>query len=223
MISDKLEFYKIAGLKPQPTFEIIGFFMSTKLLFFFAFLMIVTAAYFYASNNASLSKLSLKPSDIDYQASNIKALQTADDGMVNYRLTAKGVTHYQVARSAILDEAKVTWQTDPTRQVNLTAKQALLDETRQIVTFKDTINVQSQDLQSGSNTPNMNLKATNLVGNLTTKQLVTNEPVTVTQPVLNADGTSTGENSFTANSMQADLATGDYNFERVAMTFMPVK
>lgn len=197
--------------------------MSTKLLFFFAFLMIVTAAYFYASNNASLSKLTLKPSDIDYQASNIKALQTQEDGNVNYRLTAKGVTHYQVARSAVLEEAKVAWQNDPTRQVNLFAKQALLDETRQIVTFKDHVSVQSQDLQSGSNSPTLTLQATNLVGNLATKQLVTNEPVTVTQPVINADGISTGNNSFTASRMQADLMTGDYNFDRVAMTFMPAK
>lgn len=197
--------------------------MSTKLLFFFGLLMIMTTAYFYASNNASLSKLSLKPSDIDYQASNIKALQTKEDGIVNYRLTAKGITHYQVARSAILDEANVTWQNAPTRQVNLTTKQALLDETRQIVTFKDGVHVQSQELQSGSNTPTMSLKATNLLGNLTTKQLVTDEPVTVTQPIINADGTSASENSFTANRMQADLTTGDYNFERVAMTFMPAR
>lgn len=197
--------------------------MSTKLLFFFGLLMIMTTAYFYASNNASLSKLSLKPSDIDYQASNIKALQTKEDGIVNYRLTAKGITHYQVARSAILDEANVTWQNDPTRQTTLLAKQALLDETRQIVTFKDGVHVQSQELQSGSNQPTMQLQATNLVGNLTTKQLITNEPVTVTQPIINADGTSASENSFTANRMQADLTTGDYNFERVAMTFMPAR
>lgn len=197
--------------------------MSTKLLFFFGLLMIMTTAYFYASNNASLSKLSLKPSDIDYQASNIKALQTKEDGIVNYRLTAKGITHYQVARSAILDEANVTWQNGPNRQTTLLAKQALLDETRQIVTFKDGVHVQSQELQSGSNTPTMSLKATNLLGNLTTKQLVTDEPVTVTQPIINADGTSASENSFTANRMQADLTTGDYNFERVAMTFMPAR
>ncbi len=197
--------------------------MSTKLLFFFAFLMIMTAAYFYASNNAALSRLSLKPSDIDYQASNIKALQTKDDGMVNYHLMAKGVTHYQVARSAVLDDTKVTWVNDPTRQVTLLAKQALLDETRQIVTFKDHITIQTKDMQTSIPTakPTMMLNASNLVGNLATKQLVSNDPVTVTQPVINADGSSTGENSFTASRMQVDLSIGDYNFDRVAMTFMP--
>lgn len=201
--------------------------MSNKTLFILGLLCIIVASYFYVSNNASLTKFSLKPSDIDYQASNIQALQTNPTGVVDYRLTAKNVTHYQVARSAVLDEAKVVWQNDPTHQVTLLAKQALLDETQQIITFKDSVKVQTQTVSPTTNTltptPSMTLTATNLVGNLVTKQLVTNNPVTIIQPIVNTNGSITGENSFIANRMQADLKTGDYNFERVAMTFMPVQ
>ncbi|ECE0941556.1 LPS export ABC transporter periplasmic protein LptC, partial [Salmonella enterica subsp. enterica] len=50
--------------------------MSTKTLFILGLLFIMVSTYFYAQNDARLTQVSLKPTDIDYQAEQIKALQT---------------------------------------------------------------------------------------------------------------------------------------------------
>lgn len=198
--------------------------MSTKLLYVFGFLLMVVASYFYASNNTTLTKLSLKPSDIDYQAKNIHALQTSEAGNVNYRLTASEVTHYQAARTGTLLAPKIEWQPNPTRKVTFEAGQGTLNENTQEVVFTDKVKMLSQPLAGNvasdasnsaitdSSMP-MQLDAASLTGNLLTKQVVSNQPIQVTQ----------GNNSFTANTMRADMNTGDYAFDRIAMTFMPAQ
>ena len=74
--------------------------MSTKTLFILGLLFIIVSAYFYAQNDARLTQVSLKPTDIDYQAEQVKALQTTETGSVGYQLTAAQVTHYQNANTA---------------------------------------------------------------------------------------------------------------------------
>lgn len=206
--------------------------MSTKLLFVFGFILIVLASYFYASNNMTLTKLSLKASDIDYQAKNIHALQTDDKGKVNYRLTAQEVTHYQMARTGTLTQPKIQWQPNPSRLVTFEAGQGTLDESKQEVVFSQNVKMLSQPLDNGlaasqdritqdentqaflgNGTAAMQLDAKELQGNLLTKQVISSQPIQVTQ----------GNNSFVANSMKADLNTGDYEFDKVAMTFMPAQ
>lgn len=202
--------------------------MSTKLLFILGFILIVLASYFYASNNATLTKLSLKASDIDYQAKNIHALQTDDKGKVNYQLTAKEVTHYQMARIATLTQPKIQWQPNPSRLVTFESGQGTLDESKQEVVFSQNVKMLSQPLDNvlatvkqarntqaflSNDTATMQLDAKELQGNLLTKQVISSQPIQVTQ----------GNNSFVANSMKADLNTGDYEFDRVTMTFIPAQ
>lgn len=196
--------------------------MSTKTLFIFALILIIVASYFYANNDSSLSKMTLKPSDIDYQAKNIQALQTNEQGLINYRLTATDVVHYQLAKMAILNQAKIEWRPSPERLVTFSATQATFDENAQLVTLEDNVIIHSQPtaesqtfVQSDNSLFNqqqpMTLTGKNFVGNLANKQLYTNNPITVTQ----------GKHNLTAQRMNANLATGDYQFEQVAMVFIP--
>lgn len=186
--------------------------MSTKLLYVFGFLLIVVASYFYANNNATLTKLSLQKSDIDYQAKNIHALQTSDTGYVNYRLNASEVTHYQTARTGTLTNPTIEWVPNPTRKVTFQAVLGTLNETTQEVLFQNNVKMVSQPLlNDGSASVPMQLDAQQLTGNLLTKQVISTQPIQVTQ----------GNNSFTANSLKADVNTGEYEFERVSMTFSP--
>lgn len=189
--------------------------MSTKALFVFALLFIALAGYFYANNDSGLGKLQLKASDIDYQAKNIHALRTNDKGQVDYRLTATEVTHYQSVRTATLTQPKLDWQPNATKKVTFQADQGKLNENDQIVVFKDnvqmTTNPISTDATAGNNAIPLQLTASEITGNLKSHEVVSELPLKVTQ----------GTNSFTANKMHGNVSEGDYDFDQVAVTFMP--
>lgn len=183
--------------------------MSTKALFVLGLLLFIIAGYFYASNDASVGKLNLKPSDIDYQVSQLDALQTDSTGDVSYRLKATSVTHYQNAKTAVLSEPTMHWRTANQKQVQLTADQAQLDEAKQLAQLSGNVKLVSQSLDG--QTPAITLSGKNFVGNLKTKQVLSNQPLSVEQ----------GTNQFQANRVKADINTGNYDFEQVQMTFVP--
>lgn len=197
--------------------------MSTKVLVFISLLFIVVASYFYASNDAGLTTPNLKPSDIDYQASRIKALQTNEQGSVGYHLTADKVTHYQTAKTAVMTEPRVLWQVGAQRELSLTAAQATLNETAQIIRLQGEVTMVSRPLTTavgqsagslpvGSNTL-MTVMGRDFVGNLVTKQVTSQQPITVTQ----------ANNRFQAAQLAADVGKGSYQFERIDMTFQPAQ
>lgn len=187
--------------------------MSTKVLFVLSLLLIVIAGYFYASNDANLGKLNLKPSDIDYQASQVDGLQTDTNGEISYRLKAQTVTHYQNAKTAVLSQPDIVWRTANQKQVQLTAEQAQLDEAKQLAQLSGNVKMTSQSLDPNQVTPPITLTGQNFIGNLATKQVVSNQPIKVEQ----------GNNQFTAKTINANADTGDYEFEQVSMTFLPAK
>ena len=81
--------------------------MSTRVLIILSLLFIVVAGYFYASNDAELTTPNLMPSDIDYQASRIKALQTNDQGTVSYQLTADISSGRRVCKSNRIERCRL--------------------------------------------------------------------------------------------------------------------
>lgn len=60
--------------------------MSTRMLLILGLVCIMIAGYFYRSGDSTLVNLNLKPSDIDYQANNIKAIQTDNTGNIHYQM-----------------------------------------------------------------------------------------------------------------------------------------
>ncbi len=187
--------------------------MSTKALFVLSLVLIIIAGYFYASNDASLGKLNLKPSDIDYQASQIDGLQTNATGDIQYRLKATAVTHYQNAKMAVLTDPTIIWRTANQKEVKLTAQTAQLDEAKQLAQLSGNVMMTNQNLDQAIDSPVITLKGQDFIGNLQTQQVVSNRPLTVNQ----------GNSQFTAQDVAADINTGDYTFNKVSMTFLPAK
>lgn len=185
--------------------------MSTKALFVMGLIFIMVAGFFYVSNDASLTRLNLKPSDIDYQAKNVEALQTDNQGDISYRLMASNVTHYQNAKVAVLDDPNILWRPNLAREVNLTANHAKLDEAQQIVTLAGQVTMHSKPLSSTDTAQSMTLTGQDFVGDMKNKQVTSQHPVNITQ----------GNNRFQAQDLNANMATGDYAFNRVEMTFAP--
>lgn len=184
--------------------------MSNKTLFVFGLICIVVAGYFYKSGDSSLTNIKLKASDIDYQASNIKALQTDETGNVHYQMTAKGVTHYQKAGSAVLEIPNIVLPNHNNKQITLTADNATFDENSQIAQLTNNVKVVSKSVQNDDTAP-IEFTTTQMVGDLKNKKIMSQSVVKVNQQ----------GNTFEAQSMYGDMATGDYQFEKVAMTFLP--
>lgn len=188
--------------------------MSTKALFIMGLIFVIVAGYFYASNDASLTRLNLKPSDIDYQASDIQALQTNEQGSVSYQLNASSVTHYQNAKTAVLTQPTIAWQTNNQNKVTLTADTAQLDEAKQLARLSGNVTMTSQPTGVTDGQANLiKLTGQDFVGNLKTKQVVSEQPLVVEQ----------GNSRFEAKQVAADVATGDYTFNKIDMTFTPAQ
>lgn len=188
--------------------------MSTKTLFMLGLLFIIVAAYFYAQNDARLTQLSLKPTDIDYQAEQVKALQTSELGSVSYQLKAAQVTHYQAANTAVMRQPEIIIRPKNEREVTLVADQAQLDENKQIAQLNGNVTLTSIPLivQQGDNS-NLPVKmiGKNFIGDLATNKVATNEPLTFIH----------GNNRFEAKQFSGDLATGDYGFGQVSVMIQP--
>lgn len=167
---------------------------------------IIIAGYFYSSGDSTLANLNLKPSDIDYQATNIKATQTDAIGNIHYQMTATGVTHYQKAQTAILENPNITLYQGE-KQTLLSAGKATFDEKQQIAELTEQVKVTSKNTDD---VPTV-FETEQLTGNLKQKTVVSHQKVWVNQ----------NGNTFEAQTMLGDIATGEYELERVAMTFLP--
>lgn len=190
--------------------------MSTKALLILGLLFIIAASYFYASNDTKLARPNLAPSDIDYQAQQVKALQTDEQGQIQYQLTASQVTHYLNAQTAVLTDPNIVWHTKNGREVTMMAKAAQLDENKQAVNLTGAVKLQSRaltNMTNSVNSPLLQLTGRDFMGDLAAQQVTSAYPVVVEQ----------GNNRFEAQKMQVDVANGNYAFDRVAMTFMPAR
>ena len=190
--------------------------VSTKTLFILGLLFIIVSAYFYAQNDARLTQVSLKPTDIDYQAEQIKALQTTETGSIGYQLTAAQVTHYQNANTAVMSKPQIVIRPKNEREVTLVADQAQLDENKQIAKLIGNVTLTSVPLltqnTSMSNLP-VKMIGKNFVGDLVNNTVMTNEPLTFIH----------GNNRFDAKQFSGDLATGDYGFGQVSVMIQPAQ
>ncbi|ELA08862.1 hypothetical protein MOMA_00580 [Moraxella macacae 0408225] len=188
--------------------------MSTKTLLILGLMCIAIAGYFYQSSDSSLATLELKASDIDYEAGKIEAVQTDATGAVSYRMTADGVTHYQNTRFAVLDKPTITLYNQANKTAKITAGQATLDEVQQIVRLTNRVMVVNWQNPSNSSNPSSQpiwFTTEQMLGNLKTKQVMSDHKVQVNQ----------AGNVFNAQKMFGNIATGEYQFDKVEMTFLP--
>ncbi len=202
------------------------------MLIVFAFLAIILASWLYKEQGSLDNPITLSASNIEYEATGIHALQTNHLGEVDYLLKADKLTHYMDSNTDQMDQVNVKWRSQQNQGVTLQAQLASLNHDSGDIVMKDNVVLSSYRLpskearsvdsndnnssDSGAITPHsvsesMVLNAQTLLGNIHRKTLLSNQPIMVKQ----------GDNSFEANSFQADLATGEYEFAQIAMTFMP--
>lgn len=187
--------------------------MNTRFLFILSLLVTVFAVWFYRNQGELDSVINLSETNIEYEATDILAVQTNENGYAEYSLTADDLTHYAAENSDKMNGMTLNWRPNADRNVVVNADEATIYHEQSKVVMTNNVlfsSHQSTDAQ-GDVKPPMKLVAEELIGDLKAKKVYSDKPIEVTQ----------AENSFDSASFKADMSTGDYEFEQVAVTFMP--
>lgn len=186
--------------------------MNTRFLFILSLLVAVFAVWFYRNQGELDSIINLSTTNIEYEATDILAVQTNDDGVAEYSLAADTLTHYADQNLDKLEAMKLNWRPSPNRSVLINADEAVMYHEQSKVVMINNVLFSSQTAANNlDNKPPMKLVASELIGDLEQKRVYSNTPIKVTQ----------GQNSFESSRFLADVNTGDYEFAQVAVTFMP--
>ncbi len=186
--------------------------MNTRFLFVISLLIAMFAAWFYKSQGDLDTILDMSTTNIEYEATDILAVQTNDEGVAEYSLTADNLTHYSDQNFDKLVAMKLNWRPSSSQNVVINADEAVMYHEQSKVVMTNNVLFSSQsDANTQAAKPPMKLVASELIGDLEQKKVFSEKPIKVTQ----------ANNSFESSSFVADVNNGDYEFSNVAVTFMP--
>lgn len=186
--------------------------MNTRFLFVISLLIAMFAVWFYRNQGDLDSVINMSTTNIEYEAADILAVQTNEDGIAEYSLTADNLTHYSDQNFDKLVAMKLNWRPNNTQNVTVNADEAVMYHEQSKVVMTNNVLFSSQANDNGQvSKPPLKLVASELIGDLEQKKVFSNKPVKVTQAA----------NSFESSKFVADMTTGDYEFSNVAVTFMP--
>ncbi|EGK15026.1 LPS export ABC transporter periplasmic protein LptC [Psychrobacter sanguinis] len=186
--------------------------MNTRFLFVISLLIAMFAVWFYRNQGDLDSVINMSTTNIEYEAADILAVQTNEDGIAEYSLTADNLTHYSDQNFDKLVAMKLNWRPNNTQNVTVNADEAVMYHEQSKVVMTNNVLFSSQANDNGQvSKPPLKLVASELIGDLEQKKVFSNKPIKVTQAA----------NSFESSKFVADMTTGDYEFSNVAVTFMP--
>ncbi len=186
--------------------------MNTRFLFVISLLIAMFAVWFYRNQGDLDSVINMSTTNIEYEAADILAVQTNEDGIAEYSLTADNLTHYSDQNFDKLVAMKLNWRPNNTQNVTVNADEAVMYHEQSKVVMTNNVLFSSQANENGQvSKPPLKLVASELIGDLEQKKVFSNKPIKVTQAA----------NSFESSKFVADMTTGDYEFSNVAVTFMP--
>ncbi len=183
---------------------------KNKLLFILALIIVVGVSWFFGRNVDIEPPLDVATPEIDYQATEIQAVQTNAQGETEYQLNAKSLSHNNTTNKDELVDMTMDWNPSEIHHYRLTA--GLTDfnqETGQLL-MHEGFQLLSEPTAKGDS---INIHGKSLTANTHTKQLASTERIEFKQ----------GDNQFTAQAMTANLATGEYEFQQVELEFEPSK
>ncbi len=186
--------------------------MNTRFLFVISLLIAMFAVWFYRNQGDLDSVINMSTTNIEYEAADILAVQTNEDGIAEYSLTADNLTHYSDQNFDKLVAMKLNWRPNNTQNVTVNADEAVMYHEQSKVVMTNNVLFSSQANDNGQvSKPPLKLVASELIGDLEQKKVFSNKPIKVTQAA----------DSFESSKFVADMTTGDYEFSNVAVTFMP--
>lgn len=183
--------------------------MNTRILIVLALIIAAIAGWFFYQQESVTPTVKIAPSEVDYEATDIKAVQTNDEGETEYQLNADSLTHNPTTNQDEMSGITMDWAPGTEQRYQISAGSAAINQQTGELKLTGGFVLTSKGSSEGA-TP-IKVTGQTLFGNTKKRAVYSNDPVKVEQ----------GDNRFEAASMQADLEAGDYEFGQVAVTFMP--
>ena len=187
--------------------------MNTRVLIVLALILAGIAAWFFQQQGEISSPVTIQATDVDYEATDIKAVQTNDEGKTEYELSAESLTHNPVTNKDEMKGITMNWEPSDEQRYRIEAGSAAISQQTGDMSLSGGFSLVSEGKTGTSNVEPIKETGATLKGNTKSGQVYSDEPVKVEQ----------GMNRFEASSMKANLETGDYEFGKVAVAFTPAK
>ncbi|MDO5652097.1 MAG: LPS export ABC transporter periplasmic protein LptC [Moraxella sp.] len=181
--------------------------MNIKILSVVAVVLLVGALWFYNTHQDDSPAVALAKPDISSEVTEIKAVQTnAETGETEYMLTAKSLVQNQATGQDEMLDAVMDWQPPNGESYTITTAKAVLNQATGELVFSAGFVLTRKATEDK---PEMVMQGSQLLGNTKTYKVWSDEALDIKQ----------GDDNFTAEAMQADLAAGEYEFSRIAIEF----
>lgn len=181
--------------------------MNTRVLIVLALIIAAVAGWFFKQQGEVEPPKPMQTSEVDYEASDIKAVQTNDEGELEYEVNADALKHNPETNQDEMSGITMNWQPSDTQRYRIEAGRAAINQQTGDLQLSGGFTLVSE---SDSDNP-IKVTGERLTGNTKSKKVSSDRPVQIEQ----------GMNRFEAAAMQANLATGDYEFGQVAVSFDP--
>lgn len=185
--------------------------MNTRVLVILALIIAVAAGWFFKQQGEVTPPISIAAPDVDYEATEIKAVQTNDEGETEYELTAESLTHNPETNLDEMSGITMNWEPSAESRYLIEAGTAAISQQTGDLSLSGGFSLISE---SNTDTPDVapiKVTGSTLKGNTKSGKVYSDDPVQVEQ----------GMNRFQASSMTANLETGEYEFAHVAVAFSP--
>ena len=187
--------------------------MNTRVLIVITLIIAGLAGWFFKQQGEITPPVSIEATDVDYEATDIKAVQTNEKGETEYELSAESLTHNPVTNKDEMKGITMNWEPSDEQRYRIEADSAAISQLTGDMSLSGGFSLVSEGKAGTSDVEPIKVTGATLKGNTKSGQVYSDEPVKVEQ----------GMNRFEASSMTANLETGDYEFGKVAVAFTPAK
>lgn len=187
--------------------------MNTRFLIVLALIIAGIAAWFFQQQGKVSPPIVIETSELDYEATDIKAVQTNEQGETEYELNADSLAHNPETNQDEMSGITMNWEPSAQQRYIIQAGTATINQQTGDINLFGDFTLVSEDKTDSTDIEPIKVTGTALKGNTKTRQVYSEQPVKVEQ----------GMNRFEAGSMTANLETGDYEFGNVAVTFTPAE
>lgn len=189
--------------------------MNTRVLIVLALIIAGIAGWFFQQQGDVAPPVSIGPSEVDYEATDIQAVQTNEQGETEYELNAESLIHDPNTNQDVMSGITMSWEPSAQQLYRIESGTATINQETGDLHLYGGFNLasegQAKTSDSGEKIAPITVSGKALKGNTKSRQVYSDEPVQVVQ----------GENRFEAATMKANLETGEYEFGQVAVMFTP--
>ncbi len=186
--------------------------MNTRVLIVLALIIAGIAGWFFQQQGKITPPVNIEASEMDYEATDIKAVQTNEQGDTEYELTAESLKHNPETNQDEMLGITMNWKPSDEQRYIIKSGMATINQETGDLNLSGGFTLVSNDKADTTDIEPIKVTGDALKGNTKSRQVYSDKPVKVEQ----------GMNRFEAANMKANLETGEYEFGQVAVTFSPV-